>query len=345
MPVHAISFTVDTPSDTVDANPGNGVCADAVANCSLRAAIQEANALASVDTINVPAGTYTLTISGTGEDSSATGDLDLTSDITITGTGSGSTFIDGNDVDRVLDILSGTVILSGLTFSGGLAPSLEGGGGMFVLSSADVTAADVVVDSNAVAEGGEGATGGGIYVDGDLTLNNSVVSSNSTDFGGGIYISASGTLAVDQTTIVNNADTLVYDGGGGIINNGGTITVTRSAIINNTNGGLRHISGTSLVENVTISGNTDFGLKVNNTGLTVTHSTITNNGASGITLAGGGIPALENTIVYGHTTECSSSITSMGYNLYGDVTCSLNETDQANTNPLLGPLADNGGAT
>ena len=45
-PAVAATFSVDTTADTVDANPGNGTCADAGASCSLRAAIQEANALA-----------------------------------------------------------------------------------------------------------------------------------------------------------------------------------------------------------------------------------------------------------------------------------------------------------
>ena len=33
-------FTVDTPVDAVDANPGDGNCATAAANCSLRAATE-----------------------------------------------------------------------------------------------------------------------------------------------------------------------------------------------------------------------------------------------------------------------------------------------------------------
>src|SRR3990172_8219355 len=64
----AITITVDSTIDAVDAVPGNGVCATAGSVCTLRAAIQEANALAGDNTITVPGGTYTLTIAGTGED-------------------------------------------------------------------------------------------------------------------------------------------------------------------------------------------------------------------------------------------------------------------------------------
>ena len=55
------TFVVNSSADSVDANPGNGVCADASGNCTLRAAIMEANALSGAD-ITLPAGTYTLTM-------------------------------------------------------------------------------------------------------------------------------------------------------------------------------------------------------------------------------------------------------------------------------------------
>src|SRR4030095_12661084 len=52
-PAHAAVFTVNSPSDGWDANPGNGVCETMLGNgiCTLRAAIQETNALAGDDTI------------------------------------------------------------------------------------------------------------------------------------------------------------------------------------------------------------------------------------------------------------------------------------------------------
>src|SRR5438128_6853246 len=50
------AFTVNVAGDSHDANPGDGVCADAIGNCTLRAAIEEANALAGKQTIlfNLP---------------------------------------------------------------------------------------------------------------------------------------------------------------------------------------------------------------------------------------------------------------------------------------------------
>ena len=47
----ATTFTVDVTSDGVDINNGDGICADSSGDCSLRAAIEEANALAGSDII------------------------------------------------------------------------------------------------------------------------------------------------------------------------------------------------------------------------------------------------------------------------------------------------------
>src|SRR5882762_10955183 len=62
--VFAASFTVNTQSDTHDVNPGDGQCADADGNCSLRAAIEESNALPGFPpvVITLPSGTYVLTL-------------------------------------------------------------------------------------------------------------------------------------------------------------------------------------------------------------------------------------------------------------------------------------------
>ena len=97
LPAYASTFVVDSTADTADANPGDGACGDSSGNCSLRAAISEANALAGADTITLPAGTYTLTRAGTGDDVNATGDLDATSEIIINGAGAAATIIQAGD--------------------------------------------------------------------------------------------------------------------------------------------------------------------------------------------------------------------------------------------------------
>src|SRR5919198_5138806 len=69
----AADFVVNSNVDETDANPGDGLCETARGECTLRAAIQEANALEGVDTITIPEGTYTLSIPGAGEDLATTG--------------------------------------------------------------------------------------------------------------------------------------------------------------------------------------------------------------------------------------------------------------------------------
>ncbi len=80
-PVEAATLTVTKGADTND-----GVCD---ADCSLREAIGAANAAFGADTVELPAGTYTLNLAGAGED--ATGDLDITGDLTINGAGAAAT--------------------------------------------------------------------------------------------------------------------------------------------------------------------------------------------------------------------------------------------------------------
>ncbi|MAU10621.1 MAG: hypothetical protein CL607_12415 [Anaerolineaceae bacterium] len=132
-------ITVDSTADTVDANPGDGLCADASDQCTLRAAIMEANALDFSVTIYAPAGTYDLTLAGIDEEFAATGDLDIRKPMTIYGDGPQATIIDAHQLDRVFHIMSETscartdllscfpfVWVSDLTIQGGSA--IYGGG-------------------------------------------------------------------------------------------------------------------------------------------------------------------------------------------------------------------------
>ena len=55
----AATFLVDSSADTSDLAPGDGTCEISTGGpCTLRAAIEESNALPGSDVIQVPAGTY-----------------------------------------------------------------------------------------------------------------------------------------------------------------------------------------------------------------------------------------------------------------------------------------------
>jgi CSLREA domain-containing protein len=101
-PVFANDYTVDSTADAADPSPGDGVCDDGDGNCTLRAAIQTANAHGGDDTVIVPAGVYELTLKRVASDDEATGDLDVRDDTTVIGAGNatpcsgvGCTHIDG----------------------------------------------------------------------------------------------------------------------------------------------------------------------------------------------------------------------------------------------------------
>src|SRR5262249_44553134 len=127
---------------------------DASGHISLRSAIMAADARGGTNTIKLPSGTYALTIAGAGEDASATGDLDITSNITIKGAGSSKTIIDGNNLDRVFQIQRGTTTISDVTIRHGVAST----GGGLLNSGGRVTLSSVVVAENR-ALGGGGAAG------------------------------------------------------------------------------------------------------------------------------------------------------------------------------------------
>src|SRR5271170_5415184 len=113
------TFKVNTLLDTVAVDLKTGK--DASGHISLRSAIQAANSKPNGDTIILPSGTIKLTIAGAGEDKSATGDLDVNGNLTIRGKGAGSSVIDGNSLDRVFQIFSGKVQISGVTIQHGKA--------------------------------------------------------------------------------------------------------------------------------------------------------------------------------------------------------------------------------
>jgi len=130
-PARAATFTVNSMVDGKDGSPGNGECLTAIPDilaCTLRAAVEEANALAGPDTIILPAGTYTLTIPP---------GLEITDDVTITGAGATSTVIEAGtslltSVGRVFEIMvpfGGVVDISGVTIRHGAAAGMRVCGG------------------------------------------------------------------------------------------------------------------------------------------------------------------------------------------------------------------------
>jgi len=103
-PARSMTFEVTSSRDASDAVPGDATCADHEGACTLRAAIQEANALQGADEIRLPAGRFALELPGQDEDLARTGDLDLLDDVAIVGAGAMLTRVDAARIDRAFDV-------------------------------------------------------------------------------------------------------------------------------------------------------------------------------------------------------------------------------------------------
>ncbi len=157
--------------------------------CSLREAISAANddnagpgsdctPGSGADDITLGTGTYHVDLNNVGpggEDANATGDLDITDLVTITGAGAGQTELDQDGFDRVVHVIGvlTAVELEDLTVRGGFA------------APGDVGPSGPIDGNPSVGGAGtEGASGGGILNEGDLTLTSVVVANNSAGAGG-----------------------------------------------------------------------------------------------------------------------------------------------------------------
>lgn len=340
----AAEFTVNSGFDQSDLEPGNGLCVAylvvlppfVLPFCTLRAAIEETNALPGPDIINIPSGNYRLDIAGINEDNGATGDLDITDTLRIRGKGVTETFIDGNRLDRVFDIpkQAARVTMEHLTITNGSLPSLlpdphKGGGA--IRNRGNLTLRNTVLAGNQVNGSSSGDGGGALQNLSTCVLVNSTVRENHASSGGGISNGPDGTLTLLASTMHHNTS----DSGGGLTNEGS------ATILNTTISGNRLISGTY-----------PYGGGIFNTAaLEILQSTITGNASQG---PGGGLSnegtvRMTNTIIAGNAeTNCflSQPIDSLGNNLNDDNSCLLGApTDIINTDPRLDPLQDHGGPT
>jgi len=272
------------------------------------------------------------------------------------------------------------VISQNLTISGPGAANLAISGGLpsayacqvFVVNTAVTATISGVTIENGICSYSPMSpmclSGGGIQNSGTLTVSNSTLSGNSAgvgELGGGIFNDNSGTLTVSNSTLSGNSGGVhTSTGGGGIFNNpGGTVTVSNSTLSANSAdlGGGIYNDGTLMVSDSTLSTNTagNQGGGILNTGtLTVNDSTLSGN--SSTLLVGGGIYnqgtlTLKSTLLANESSggNCyiySGAVTSDGYNLSDDSTCTFltatgDQNDVTGAATYLGPLQPNGGPT
>jgi hypothetical protein len=238
---------VTTTTDAADANLADGVCASTLpgAPCTLRAAVQTANARPGFDAITIsptiarptsdpdcttnwlgqpdrqPA--FHLTVLGQGEDAAATGDLDVTGPTSIAD--ACNITVDGDRNDRIWDVRS-TLELTNVQTTNGAAPSGEGAGsGIAVRSGASLTIHRGNVNSGSAEFGG--GIGGDLYAgpDTNVLLDNTNINTGSAEFGGGIY--TEGHLEINGSVF----DDHDAKQGGGLFLAGGSTAVVRDAVM------------------------------------------------------------------------------------------------------------------
>jgi hypothetical protein len=336
----AATLTVGSTADTTGATD----CAVATnTDCTLRDAIEDANA-APGSTITFASGlTGAITLNGTELPQ-------ITGYSTVIQGPSGGITIDGDYNSRIFNVSATDARISGLTVTHG---SNAGPGGGIYLQAGQLTLTNVVLTDNDAT--GSSGHGGGIAVNtGTLTLDSSTISGNDAGGnGGGVYTEGSssggvgggGPATIRNSTVSGNNSN--FYGGGAYFNYQSSPTVSNSTIYDNgagaVGGGLYH-----------------FG-EPNDTGLVVTGSTITHNTADrggGVGAAGVGLglqPRLRNTIVAGNTAADGADVSandgtidavfSLLGSLDSETTIGTPGTDVLGQDPQLGPLANNGGAT
>ena len=265
----------------------------------------------------------------------------------IIGPGPDLLAVNGNGVNRVFHVAPSIVV------------------GIYSLTVTNGVVFPCICDNNG---------GGGIRNDrATLLVSNCTVSGNSAAYGGGIYNNADDggnpVLIVVNSTVSGNSAGVE---GAGIENSGeyggsANARITNCAIIGNTGGGIVNAgreggSASLVIANSTLCGNSACNgggvYNISSATLRIVNSTVSGN-LAGCVDSGGGISSLGSaTLEIGSTIlnagrtgknidASLGTVTSLGYNLSSDdgggfLTAS---SDQVNTDPVLGPLQDNGGPT
>src|SRR5215217_6541937 len=232
--------------------------------------------------------------------------------------------LDANASSGVADTIDFAPSVSGQTITlSSELPAVTDGAGLTI----DGGSADITLSGNNAVRVFVVASGAG------LTLNDLTVA-NGRAFGGGGIFNDGGTLTVNNSTISGNS---ANGNSGGIFNAGlGTLEVNSSTISGNSagtfSGGIHNDGGTLTVNNSTISGNsagTDNG-GIGNTGTaTVSNSTISGNSAGA---DGGGILSLGGgaTLTVNNSTITGNSANNAGGGIWNADTATLNNTIVAN---------------
>jgi predicted outer membrane repeat protein len=343
VPTFIVNSTADEHDLSID-----GICKTASNVCTLRAAVEETNAVTGA-IIEIPALTIALPL----------GDLPVSTSMLIRGAGMRKTVVSAASLKRIFTLAGSAYLsLSDLTLRDANI-SQSSGGALYAVTPASFDMDHVLVTNCSATNGGA------IYTTASFTISNSVFTNcHATDsgdlqqshgFGGAIYIQSSGSgslLAVlDSCTLDTNTS---VSGGGAIrlADGYGTVKLVNCTVSGNTAGNPGPAS--------TGSGG---GISVLGSTLTLDHVSVTNNFANA-SLGGGGISnaAAASAVSFSHSLiaknqdvfngaavdgDCAGPVTSTACNMLGAAGtghCTVTGF-YIGGDPLFGPLQDNGGPT
>lgn len=269
-PALGVNFIVNSFLDERDDIPGDGICQTPSGVCTLRAAIEELNALPpGAHTVMLPGGVYPIMIPGGGNNQNHAGDFDILTSMTVMALPGQIATIDAVGIDRGFDVHNNAnVVLQDLMIRNGdpgfgAAPGTtsDHGGGVRNGGTGSLTLHNVVIENcRADLPGGSVSRGGAVYSSGALTIENCQMMGNVAKSGGGavyvdgnapsltivdsvfagntVFSGAGGAVNIAPTTtlamIVNSSfDLNRASSGGGALRNRGSLTVMDSAIVNN----------------------------------------------------------------------------------------------------------------
>ncbi len=364
MPARAAVIVVNAMTDDATNND----------NCTLREAILSANSDVAIDgctagsgadLIQLPAGTYSISVANTAgdnEDAGLEGDIDISSQVEIAGESASTTIIDAHQVDRIFHVLPGAdASIHDLTLQNGEVPnyteSYVGGaiaaqgnaiiercnflynyapyyGGAIGVYDAEAVVRDCTFQHNKAIQGGSVIKVWSAGAGAALLMERCTLDNNIDLFGLNFAIDIENwgdrdaTLAIHSSTITNNAAGMTIYGPTGA---GGLLV--RDAAESGIGGAYAELNNVTIADNAYPA----VWAEGDDARIDVSNSILTNNGDA---------DCYWNVHSGGHNVV--SKLIDPGYELAGtDWVCDFRSSigDQIGPDPRLNPLEYNGGQT
>ncbi len=277
---------------------------------------------------------------------------------------SGLSAVEGSESNGGAIRNDGSLSLNQVVVQDSVATPVGRGGGIYNTGSLTILASTISNNFSDTYGSPYVGQGGGIYNIGELTIIETTLISNHTrgisSYGGAIHNGSSGGLTVIDSRISSNFAYPLGHGGG--IWNTGSVSIYNSTINDNDadvyGGGVFSADGVLVLLNSTVHGNqagdTGGGVMGGDPLTIISHSTISGNESDSESLGGGGLHTgngpvfMRNTVIAGNTNgDVMGSLAGSDYNLIANSGggTGFGPNDILDVDPLLGPLADNGGPT